>query len=496
MISLIIGNYPLSRDIESQCRSRYQVKRCDWDDAVDLRDCAELFLTPDLPDAAAASDVDNRSLSWLAKAAKGEERGNSDEKIRVHLMVHSLLTFNYLQQHDFAPDIRERFDVYPFNLDDEWSKTIQLDRDPVTVQSEASVHLVIFGSGDIAELVAVNAAHRAHFPNYVRNHELKTRITVVDEQIDRWGEDFRLRYKHLFDYSYYRLVDTSKTQMVVDFHQPDNLEGGEFVDIEWEFVKSSENHPALRAKMSQWTLSDKQQLTVVCASRSARRNLTVALRLPEELARQQVPVHVYMHDDVLLSATQSDGSSFNLIPFGLVDRGYDISLPSVQMGMMVNYINNLCYNDNIENWSGQPLYAVEVDDAECMRQWDRLSAVKRKSSICNAATIPVKMRSMGIVPDDWDKFYEVPQQTIDLMAEVEHNRWNVEELLLGWRPCTPEEQKLVEEDVQQKEVLKQMKIHYDLRPYSDLRPDCTGRPVTIYDICLSAAIPLIAGSVK
>ena len=47
-----------------------------------------------------------------------------------------------------------------------------------------------------------------------------------------------------------------------------------------------------------------------------------------------------------------------------------------------------------------------------------------------------------------------------------------------------------------KEELKKRKIHYDLRAYNDLRPDGTGRPVQVYDRCLSASIPLIAKESK
>ena len=44
--------------------------------------------------------------------------------------------------------------------------------------------------------------------------------------------------------------------------------------------------------------------------------------------------------------------------------------------------------------------------------------------------------------------------------------------------------------------LKKRKIHYDLRAYNDLRPDSSGKPVQIYDRCLSACIPLVAKKSK
>ena len=106
------------------------------------------------------------------------------------------------------------------------------------------------------------------------------------------------------------------------------------------------------------------------------------------------------------------------------------------------------------------------------------------------------MRSMGFNEDDWEKFYDLSQEEIEILAQVEHNRWNVEELILGWRPCNDQEQREVEADIKMKEVLKKGKIHYDIRAYADLRPDDSGKPVQIYDRCLSACIPLIAKESK
>lgn len=74
-----------------------------------------------------------------------------------------------------------------------------------------------------------------------------------------------------------------------------------------------------------------------------------------------------------------------------------------------------------------------------------------------------------------------------ILAEVEHNRWNVEELLLGYRPVTKKEQ----EEIEQKAALKNKKrdeeyAHYDIRPYNDLRNGSEK-----YDIALTRHLLLI-----
>lgn len=45
------------------------------------------------------------------------------------------------------------------------------------------MHLVIAGFSDLGESLAFHAALIAHFPNYVRNQTLRTRITIVDKEL-------------------------------------------------------------------------------------------------------------------------------------------------------------------------------------------------------------------------------------------------------------------------------------------------------------------------
>jgi hypothetical protein len=72
----------------------------------------------------------------------------------------------------------------------------------------------------------------------------------------------------------------------------------------------------------------------------------------------------------------------------------------------------------------------------------------------------------------------------------------VEELLLGFRPVTDGEQEILEKDITRKREFRDRFIHYDLRAYDDLRPDADGTDVKIYDRCISAAIPMIAGTFR
>ena len=466
---LILGYHPIAekiarRDEETDCVVKWNHGQIIEGLAINQYD--ELCLLGD----------DGRECNTIAVLPELVRKYQLDvhngNKLLCHLMVFDRETMQMLQTCDLCDAVRKKLDVYPFSMEEIWCRSIQLDYEPITIHSDKHVHLVICGMDEVAETVAIQAAHIAHYPNYVRNHSLRTRITMISENAESQSAEFVKRYQHLFDNSYYRIVNLSEEKAVKEYHKP-MYDGRreDFIDVEWEFVDAEGWNPDVREKLKQWACDESQLLTVVMADKDADKNVAKSLFLPDELYQRSIPIHKYNPNDV----------------------EYDVTMPLVQMAKNVNYIYDRCYNDNIENWQGRVLSSVEINPVDRDSLWDKLSNVKRWSSIYNAMTIPSKMRSIGLTEDDWEKFYDISQQDIEILAQVEHNRWNVEELILGFRPCTDEEQERIAADVEtQKDAFKARKIHYDLRAYNDLRPDKTGRSAKVYDLCLSAALPLIA----
>ena len=465
----ILGKHPLADNLIQQYeRMGYGIehRRVFENEDVSINDYDELCLLPEEGEESCA-------LALLPDLGAGYDmEAHGDKKLICHLLLSSNQTLQMLQVCDFCDTVRRKMDVYPFSKEEVWSRSIVLDYKPITLQSEEHVHLIIFGMGEISEMVVIQAAHVAHYPNYVRNHSLRTRITMIDVKADRKYQTFIKKYQHLFDNSYYRVVKPSEDKAIVKFHKP-MYEGKreDFVDVEWEFVAAESWNADLREKLQFWAKDKKQLLTVVMADKDSNKNKSEALLLPQELYQQSIPIYIY--------GQQMDG--------------YDVTLPWVRMAKNVKYVYDCCYYDNVKDWNGLLRFAVEIDPLKRELLWAEESNVKRMSNIYNAMTIPTKMRSLGLKEDDWDKFYDLSQKDIELLAQVEHNRWNVEELILGYRPCTDAEQDIIAADVAtQKDAYKTRKIHYDLRAYNDLRPDKTGRGVQVYDLCLSACLPLIA----
>ena len=485
---VIIGQHPIIKDLVRQykCRDYKVVHYPDGIfDADELRDMDEVVLL---------ADDDNVVLGMMVQVSeKLDMEARNGRKLTCHLLLHSQAMLQMLHTNDLNEEIRKKMDVYPFTLNDVWSRNIVLDHEAITIQSEKIAHLVVFGMGDMAEAVAINAALVAHYPNYTRNHSLRTRITIVDENLTSKYHFFIAKYKHLFDNSYYRVVCPQSAKVVTEFHKPMYSDSREdFVDVEWEFVEASVYDKTLREKLQLWATGSRQVLTIAFTHTDEECNLADVQNLPDSVHSVSVPIYVYMRDASIMRLVEAKGKLANVIPFGMSNCGYDIRMPLVQMAKTVNYIYDAFYNDNFGNYTDKMLYTVEVDRDKRDMLWQDVTAVKRMSNIYNAMAIPTKMRSVGLQENEWDKFYDIPQQDIELLAEVEHNRWTVEELILGWRPCTQDEQQRIEADISLKADLKKQRIHYDLRAYGELRPDETGKSVKIYDRCLCAGLPLIA----
>lgn len=113
----------------------------------------------------------------------------------------------------------------------------------------------------------------------------------------------------------------------------------------------------------------------------------------------------------------------------------------------------------------------QTDDVnELDKLWFGLIFAHRLSNVYSANTIPGKFRSIGLRLDaegNLTEKRELTKEEINILAETEHNRWNVEKLLVGFHALTSEQIAALSS-----EELKNMKDNYfthsDIRPYKDL----------------------------
>lgn len=497
----VIGKHPITADATRQYADLgYEVSCKDslsWIVAENIPD--EVFVATECTDPFIE---DTTNIEAIRKAFSK----HVDKNVRIHLMLHSQDTFALIQKRNICEGISELVDIYPFTVESLWGQKLfcgldttaptypPVDRTPIGQDSDQTVHLVIFGLNSMAESIARHAALTCHYPNFTRDHTLKTRITIVDNDIEEKRDIFISKNSALFENSFYRFVDLDNTgeTAVTYLHRPawdGKWEG--FVDVEWEFVKGNISKPVMRKKLSLWSTAGNKNLSIVLCQENPGENISSLLQLPKEIEENGITTFIRLSDIDMASFL---AGRQNIYPFGMKETCHDVRLPLLTAAKLINYVYNCCYEDNYEkpNDSTDVFYPLSIDWTKAESLWRKLGNAKKWSNIYNAMTLHTKMRSLGHSESDWEAFFSMSAKEIAVIAETEHNRWNVEELLLGFRPADDRQREEIEQDISLKRKYKDAFIHYDIRAYKDLRADDTGRNVNTYDICLSSAIPLIA----
>lgn len=336
-------------------------------------------------------------------------------------------------------------------------------------------HIVV--AGDHRERTAIDHALTKHYPEYEKDRQCRTRLTVVFDNVGQ-VHDFIFGYKELMDNCHWRVVDLTGPRPTVEPHRP-QYEGRrkDFVDVEWEFVIGTLSNPILQEKIRRWANDATQRLTITLCHEDAGKNKSYADRL-----KRRLPGTVRIET-----------------------RRYDPESEKKRMEELLAMAKYLHY-------FYQASYELrhvptELPEDEVDKAWGAIDDKMKMSNICNVMSIPHKMELLGHDRDDWGTFYALTSDEIELLTAVEHNRWSVERLIQGTRPCTDEERREVEDDMRlrlqdekyaeahpvslKKRYKSERNAHYDLCAFSELGVDETGLPVTRYDRDLTAAIPLI-----
>lgn len=338
-------------------------------------------------------------------------------------------------------------------------------------------HAVIAGDPELCAKAATEAALTLHTAAYTADTSRRTRITVLCDSLQQVN-DYVFEYQELFDNSYWRTVDLTgdKVQTILRRPQYEGLRK-DFIDVEWEFVIGRLSDPVLQRKLRRWAADTGQRLSISLCYSDTTRNDSYA-----EKMRRRLPSTV----------------SFEIYdPDPAKEASHMDSLTA--MARYVNYIYQTAYQSK--------QVPTELPEDEVCEAWDKLDERMKTSNMCNVMSIPVKMEILGHDRNDWDTFYALTADEIELLTAVEHNRWSVERLIQGSRPCTDEEKAEIDRDMQlrlsdaeyartnpvslKKKYKVERNAHYDLCAFSELGVDETGLPVTRYDRDLTAAIPLI-----
>lgn len=312
--------------------------------------------------------------------------------------------------------------------------TLTLDRGLVTVGSDRFVHLVVVGMTPMGYAFAATAAQLCHFPNFDESapRPIRTRITFVDPRANELMDCFKASYPGIFDLSHVRYIE-----------QPGAwLQGvpqrslGDFVDVEWQFVKGNISSEWIRDMLSDCAADSRQVLSVALCGGDSARNLAEAYRLPRQLyplpdSNNSSPltpvVYVYQPDDSsLVQTVQNEVLRFhNVVPFGFNAKGFD-PLHSLRIAA-AKRINYLYQKEN----SGKVFTSMPADEALLNELWRQLSSAEKTAALLAANSTNTFIRSFGLSRTTLADHLS-DDALVESFAAVDHARRNMACLLAGY----------------------------------------------------------------
>lgn len=433
-------------------------------------------------------------------------------KLKCNISFEYQTTFSAFQFSAIDPEVLNAILFKPFNIHEDWAQRVfvtgstttgnvkyeWLDREPITVDSNKYIHLVVVGMSKMGVAMAMEAMRIAHFPNF-KSKGKRTKITMIDIDADEEMNYMISRNRNFFDMIHYSFEDVNG-KIKPYTHAPDakyNHLGGGFIDIEVEFIKGNAAHPDLVKKIDVWAEKNDSLLTIAVCFNLPHTSLSAALAMPDKVYENKIPILVLQRDSSAvirniagLGLTDKEAQKklrySELRPFGMDKDCIDINSTETATAKRVKYVYNFYYERDM-----QPVVMPSISELNDV--WYSGGDVSHIwADIYNADSIPTKLRSIGIKQEDWQTMDDLTEDEVNILSEVEHNRWNIDRLLIGFRPpYANEDAEITASNGKNKGDYKKKHIHYDIRPYDKLCVDHTGRNSNEYDVCITRALPLI-----
>ena len=382
------------------------------------------------------------------------------------------------------------------------------------------VHLVFVGTTNVAVATSIEAAHILHFPNFIKHPEYKTLITFIDVNADKEKEEFITRNRHFFEVQPYLYSDLTQADSGCDCQvqtceervvkEPDSTPGAgyDFLDVQFEFIKGDIYSKQVQDLLADWAQDgDNQYLSVFLALADQRTNFVMSMNMPDAIYDNDIPVFIRqirsdnfvtnlrkaseakgkqiyytIHDDKLDDSQKRSRRYSNLFPFGMNDSVFYSEDIYLKRAKLINYLYDTADYTSHRFKGVLALDAIPNEQiwAEADSKWKKLTVALQWSNIYNAYTIDTKRDILRAVrglemSDDSQDFWTLSDDEVKMLAVVEHNRWNVEKLMMGFRkPRSFEDAYLAKEkfDDDAKKLMEQNKklhlIHHDIRPFGEL----------------------------
>lgn len=388
-------------------------------------------------------------------------KSDEDNRLVCYFMFEYQTTFNVFQYSEISEEIKKRINFKPFYYYEMWAQRVLVCKE---LENEANceylpleringikkseddyVHLVIVGMTRMGTALATQAALMAHYPNFVTKG-IRTKITLIDENADKEKNFYIDRYDRLFalsNWSYKEMVrsESGKDELKTVFnHTPVEFEhlGGDFLDVEWEFIQGTVAQLELQ-KYIEDCASKTHKMTIAICKDEPSRCLAAALNLEWKIYDKAMQVLVYnRYDDALIEKLKNKEESEVYSPFKNKLKAFGMASKCFRKDILEDSDTLAKEFHKVYN-KGQDVEIEKLTD-----YW---------SNVYVSNTLWSKLRCVEIEKE------EIKAEDKEILIKVEHNRWNVEKLIMSYRHLTKEEQDKAKEDEEVKNQLKGEMAH-------------------------------------
>lgn len=510
-----------------------------------LERASEIYLLGENAWRESESDHDSLNMLCLRNIATVLKNKKRKERMKCYIMFDFQSTMASFRYSDLSSTVREQIEFISLNVHQLWAQNVLVKRQSkaegelsylplegphkMDSNSKKFVHLIVVGMGKTGIALAEEACQICHYPNYATQGK-RTRFTFIDQGADREQINFMGAHDEIFKLARYRYLDSGKEDYLntpwIDpmregpyKHLGDNRDSDDperqssFLDFEWEFVKGRLETPEIQHYLRHACLEPDAIVTVAVCFSNPQTAMTAAIYMPREVYRHSIQVLVYQtHSSELVANLAGLGKSeeeakkmrYNIIrPFGMNSECFaKDSVVDYRLAKLVNYVYN-----NVEDTKLEHINDIDPESNLPLQDlfWRRCSVADQWSSNYNANSIPTKMRYLGLdfetsPIDEIENRLNEPGM-MEMLVKTEHNRWNTEKLLTGFRPLELEELKefdvLLAEKREYKDIKTRKKFyqqgwemaHLDICSFPDL--EVYDAPSIVYDEILTRALPYI-----
>lgn len=484
-------------------------------------------------DAETAHDALNmHCLNLIAHELKAykENLGEAYTKKICRVMFDYNTTYSVFQYSDVASDVRETMVFTPFNMYEAWARKVIVENkatnygntinytpldghDGIGEEDDKRVHFVIIGMTKMGISMAEQALYHAHYLNYNKH---RSRISFIDPHADQQMAFFKGRHATLFELMRHRYIDTHHDSYDMPWIDPmdDNKRkwhhlsenGRNFIDVEIEFLKGDIESDIVREYLRKIANDQHSKLTIAVCHLHTHQALAASLYMPIEVyeSEQLQDIWVYQREAVDMVANLTDESVATssirykkLRPFGMLYGEGIGDERSTQKAMLVNAAYDVIYNHS--PWPKRMGDMQDEGYRNALNSWNNLMVNKKWSNCFFADSINQKIRSVLRGKANMS-LEDALKQHLQALVIAEHNRWNMEQLLMGYAPCKKADDDQLRELVQsgaeeQQRMLKKelkmsaAKVHPNICDYDHL--SSIDPAAKDYDLALIFAIAKI-----